>query len=423
MKLILALCFSVVLVSGFRFQERAASYETCLGEKNYQIKYSTYGVADEHFVTLEEVDGLSSYLCNLDLTEIQVDFVSASDLKKFATSLLLGSTFLVEGSTFSCPFASGTSRTLVRRVLAWNATNFDTTLMLRVVPAMLDEIFQDATVGVQKIGPCLRDWDENVCVGANTQDCSSAQSSIPLYSNKYLSVTCSSCFLGLNLDVFLDLEISWWHLKRLSGGFKNIKVKGALVETLSASQSWSTGIDKDISVVQPTNILSFNIGPIPIRLWFEIPLEVSADFSFFASETASVGATADWEIGDAYLKWDHSSHWTPVGPSPSLSWTPVLSGSASFNGNGALSFAPTFILHVDNVFDYKLKALPTVNAQVTGDTSSMQICADVDGSLKITGEADLNINIPFVHLSDKHFGPYTYYSKDFTIFKKCVKAT
>jgi hypothetical protein len=423
MKFTLALCLCLALASSYQFQERSASYNACLGGKAYQVKYATYGLADEHFVTLETVEDLTSYLCNIDSTEVNMEFSSVSELKTFASSLVPYSTFLVEGSTFSCPVVPNVPRTLVRRVLAWNTTEGENILTLRVVPALLDEIFKEASVGVKKTGPCLTDWEENVCIGANTQDCSIAESSLPLYSNKYLSVTCSSCFLGLDADVFLDLEISWWHLKRLAGGFKNIRVKGALVESLSATEAWSAGIDKSIAVVQPTTILSFNIGPIPIRLWFEVPVEITADLSFYASAAAKVGVEVDWKIGDAYLKWDHSSHWSPVGPSPSLTWTPVLSGSASFNANGDLSFLPTFILHVDNVFDYKLKAIPVVNAKVTGDVSEEKICAQASGSLKLTGEADLNINIPFVHLGDKHFGPYTYYSKEFDIFPEtCEKA-
>jgi|SaaInlStandDraft_3_1057020.scaffolds.fasta_scaffold11824_2 hypothetical protein len=410
-----------------KLTERKNHHVTCVGNKMYGITYNTYGLSDDHFIVLPDVNGLMTYKCNVDLTEIDVSFGSIMPAKNFILNLTSGNTFLIEGGEFQCVDQDGT-RSLVRRIVSWNISSDATsTVILRVVPTRHDEIFKEASIGIQKMGYCdmskvKGEVDESVCIGINSDSsCSSASKQIQFYNNKYLSITCSNCFLGFDADVFLELEIKWWHLKKLAGGLKNIKVNGALVTTLTSQQSWSAGVDKNIEIEKPTTIVDFNIGPIPIRVWFEIPLQITADLSFTGSETASIGANVDWNIGDAYLEWDKENHWTTVKPNPILNWGPVVSGSANFHASGNFAFIPTIKMHIDNVFDYTLIASTTMNIEVDGSASSMEICASSDADIDISGEVELHINIPLVHLGDKEFGPWTYYKKNIQVFpKKCV---
>jgi len=117
-------------------------------------------------------------------------------------------------------------------------------------------------------------------MNADTSTCNSAAGPIPIYSNDYLSIECSNCFLGFEVDVFLQMSIRWFHLHSLAAGFRNMGVNGAMVFDMQAHTAWSAGISKQLQVVQPKTILSFHIGVIPIKIWFEVPVQLSADANF-----------------------------------------------------------------------------------------------------------------------------------------------
>jgi hypothetical protein len=392
----------------------------CIGKNRYNVKYDTVGFSDEHFVTLDAVTGLNKYLCNVDSTEIELTFDSDTDRINFINIISVpNEMFLIEGTKFNCQ----SDNTIIRHIMLIK-TPIDKSVTLRVVPARYDEIFQDASVHVEKIGSC--DATEHVCIGVNTVDCKNAYQDIPIYQNKYITIDCPSCFLGMSVDLFVDINIHLWHLEYLAGGFKNIQINGANIYQLNAHGSWSTGVDKTYTLVPPKTIIDIHIGIIPIKIWFDIPLHVLADASFVATANAKVGAIANWDIGSAYISWDPKNHWTHVDPNPKFTFTPVLSGDANFKGEVNIGLIPSINMHLDNLFDYSLIFSNTANFQVYGSGSIKpaegQICAKADGEIKISGEAELHINVPFIHITDKTFGPYVYFDKQIQIFpEKCVK--
>jgi hypothetical protein len=385
------------------------------------MSYNTVGFADNHFIKTSDLSGLEQYTCNVDATEIKLTFNSPYNKIIFVNTISQTDMFIIEGTLFGCDGSPN-----VRRYMSVSSQT-ENTVVIRAVPTRYDEIFQDADIHVDKIGKCSSDEVvEHVCIGINTVDCKNPYQEIPIYHNQYLSITCPSCFLGLGVDLFLDLKIHMWHLEYIAGGFKNIQVNGANIYSLYAHGSWSTGVDKTYTLVPPKTILDFHIGPIPIKIWFEIPLHVLADASFSATANARVGAIASWDIGNAYIKWDPVNHWTTVGPNPKFSWTPVISGSTDFKGTVNVGLIPSVNMHLDNLFDYTLTFSNTADLQVYGSGSikpaEAQLCAKADGVVQISGEAELHINIPFVHLADKKFGPYVYFDKKLQIFpEKCVK--
>ena len=420
---------SVVSLIGATMENHKGFLNTCVHNDLYEINYNGYGYDSNHFVQLDNINGLDSYTCNIDSTEVDIGFTSMYNADMFSKNITQTHTFIIENEIHNCPYTDGT-RTMVRRILFWNMTS-PNILRIRVAPSRLDELFESTSLSMVMVDKnstkCvnyLNDFTENICVGVNTNsDCSQSLKPLPMYSNKYLSVSCSNCFIGLDTELFVDMEIKHWHLHRLAGGFKNIKTNMALVESMSATGSWSIGYDHTIHVVNPKTIIDFHIWIIPVRIWFEIDSGISADLSFHASANAEVGVTGSIGLGDAYLQWDHSGGWSSVGPSLGVvDFKPHITGQSNFDGEGSFGLSPKFTIHIDNVFDYSLSMDLTSSIDVTGDTESKQICASNQGEFKITGEAELHINVPFTHLGHQTWGPSTYLDKNFNIFdKKCVK--
>eukprot|EP00696_Hemimastix_kukwesjijk_P000026 gnl/Hemi2/10054_TR3481_c0_g1_i1.p1 gnl/Hemi2/10054_TR3481_c0_g1~~gnl/Hemi2/10054_TR3481_c0_g1_i1.p1 ORF type:complete len:439 (-),score=206.28 gnl/Hemi2/10054_TR3481_c0_g1_i1:113-1429(-) len=436
MKVVLALCLLLAVVSASRshshshkyannkFERRQGSQQVCQAGKAFTVSYNTYGLADDAFVNLDDVAGLTGILCNIDFTQTLASFGDASSAQAFYSLMLTFSdpsaplSFVVEGSKFSCPNAT----TPIHRVLGAVMGDDANTVVVQSAPARYDEVFQDADMNVTSSGNCVS-ADQQICLGMNADStCTKANAPISIYSNKYVTLACSDCFLGFTADVFLTLSIRLFHLENLSGGFRNMSVNGALVFDLNAQASWSTGVDKTVSVVQPTTVLSFKIGPVPIRIWFEIPVQITADTSFSATAAASVGVNAAWSLGDLYASWDPTHHWQTVTPKPSFGWTPAISGSAQFQGTANFAVVPTIKMHVDSVFTFQVTANPSITLDITGNTQSKQLCATATGDVGLSCQAELDINLPWVHVvTDKVFGPYTLYDTGSQqLYTKCV---
>jgi len=226
-----------------------------------------------------------------------------------------------------------------------------------------------------------------------------------------MSVDCANCFLGVEATVFASLSIHLFKLQQLSGGLKNIAVNGAFELDMNAHAAWSTGVDKTLPVVKSATIINFWVGPIPVRVWFEIPVEMKADLSFTSSASATVGATANWNIGDAYVEWDSKNHWQVVKPSPKFSWAPVINGQAQFNAEGSFSLKPTVTVHLDNLFQSSLVIDPVLSMQAQGSTADKQLCASLGYDIDITVAAELDINISWLNIhDDRTFGPKSLYA-------------
>eukprot|EP00698_Gefionella_okellyi_P012941 TRINITY_DN3516_c0_g2_i1.p1 TRINITY_DN3516_c0_g2~~TRINITY_DN3516_c0_g2_i1.p1 ORF type:complete len:451 (+),score=82.54 TRINITY_DN3516_c0_g2_i1:66-1355(+) len=400
------------------FERRVGSHAVCFQDKQYLIEFDTLGAGNDSFIPLDNVTGLTAIQCNVDQTQSLMQFADKDSAYYFLDVLVEVTSFIIESEQISC--ANSTSP--IRRVMGWEFWEDTLQVLLLSVPARYDEIFQDADVNVSSIGPCPMTVDKQICLGMNAaSDCQSAAQPIPIYSNNYVSMSCSDCFLGFEVDIFLTLSIRWFHLNQLAGGFRNMGVHGALVFDMNAQAQWSTGVNKQINLVQPTTVVNFHIGVIPIRIWFQVPVQITADASFHSSAQATIGAQVNWNIGDLYIQWDPTNHWQHVTPSPSLSWTPQISGSAQFNADASFAVIPSIIMHVDNVFTYQVTLTPSLELSASGSTQSTQLCSKGTADVNFQSTATLNINIPWVHVeSDKQFGPKTIYdSGSQTIFNAC----
>lgn len=418
---ILFITLIIAVFSNCTLISRIGSNKICSGKDLYQIDYNTYGFSDEHFVTLDSASSLSVYECNIDATEIKLTFDNVINKNKFVTIINVPDTFIIENDKFGCKDQQN-----IRRFISIE-TQTETSVTIRVVPTRYDEIFQNAEVSIKKINSnddsC--NAQKRICIGVNTVTCNSPYQSIEIYKNQYIDISCIDCYAGLSFDIFLDISIHLWHLETLSTGFKNIQLNGANIFDLNAHYSWSAGVRKDIEIVQPTVIVSFYIGPIPIKIWFDVKLDVSADASFVATADAKVGVTMLYDIGDMYATWTPSTKWMYTKPSPKFTYTPVLSGDANFKGTLDIQLTPSINAHLNNIASFSLIFPNSANFQVYGSGSIIpaeaQICAKASGELKCVSESELQINVGFIHINgykDEH----VFYDIPVTIFpEKCVK--
>jgi len=300
---LLVLC-AVVGLGAAALIRRAGEETQCIGGVAYRVTYETFGFGDESFVDLDNVTGLTGMQCDIDNRRMLLSFTSSSDAQAFSQQLGEIEPFQTFVTSLSSDFTDcSAEKVLVRRFIGVNSTTDPSQLVIFADPAKYDEIFQDADVSIASAGSC-GDVTEHVCVGVNVDSsCQDAKQPIPIYQNSYLSVSCSDCFLGFSADVFLSLTIHFWKLEGVAAGFKNLQLGGGLLFDMAASAAWSTGVDKNVDLVPQTTILDFKIGIVPVRIWFEVPVEIKADATFHASAEATAGAMAQWtlEIGRAHV--------------------------------------------------------------------------------------------------------------------------
>jgi hypothetical protein len=86
--------------------------------------------------------------------------------------------------------------------------------------------------------------DRTVCLGVNADPtCSHAAKPIPVYSNQYVNVQCSNCYMGIEATLFADIKIGSWRLQQLAGGLKDIAVKGTVELVRARARDCAAGAD------------------------------------------------------------------------------------------------------------------------------------------------------------------------------------
>jgi len=347
--------------------------------------------------------------CDIDSTHFLMDFDTTAHMAAFISATPPFNTFVTSNGKFAeCVPQNGL---LLHRVIGVTQTGTKQ-VELAASPARYDEVMENANVSLTRVGSCQS--NDFVCLGVNVDGtCTRAKQSIPIYSlQNYLDIQCTNCFLGFHTEVFFQMKITLWKLTLLSGGLRNIGINAGTVLDLTSQAAWSAAIDKKYDLVQQLVVLKFNIGPIPVRIWFEIPVEIKADARFSENAHAQVGVTGQLNIGDAYLEWTPSSHWVVHKPTPSFTWAPVLSGDANFYGHVDFAIIPTLTMHIDNLFDYSITLDPTLHLDIKGQAKAVppaaKLCADLSYDATIVSNAHLTIDIPwlFIH-EDKSWGPTT----------------
>jgi len=293
---------------------------------------------------------------------------------------------------------------------------------VRAVPSVYSELIQEGSVSIASAGPC--DADQRFCVGYNVDaHCSGAAKSMPLYSNKFVDLSCSSCYAAFQGDVFLTLDIKRFKLQSVSAGFKNLVADVALIMDLKGSARWGAGYDKVFPVIPSSTGISFSIGKLPFHVSFEMPLEVKVSASFDSSAAATAGVSSKISFGDMYASWSSIGGWSHVAPHPQLSWSPTLqTQQPEFSGDFSVSLIPTVTMKLNDVFSYSLTANPSADLKVGNDASVRSVCANSTVSVDVHAHSELHFDVDWLHVhDDKTFDKDVYASGTHSLEQKCVQ--
>ena len=253
--------------------------------------------------------------------------------------------------------------------------------------------------------------DVPFCYGFNTHDCQNPATPLDIFNNKYIDVACDNCFIGLSGDVFIEIDIDWFRIKNVVGGFKNLDLKGGLGVDVKADYSTSYAYDKTYPVISRFNIASFDIGVIPVDIWLELPIELELNAGIDAGAELRTGVDLNWKINNLYLEWKHGKGVVFYPPSDDIQLTPYLSYNAELNGDLTFKILASLKLHLNNVFEVETDIVPQTSFNLAGSLESKQIC--------LTGDYQLDVNCK------GHVEGYTFEKDIFNtgvrqLFEKCV---
>ena len=370
----------------------------------YRVTYNVEMLGGDLVTSLDEVAGISKVQCDLNNIEMVVNFNSVPDAYNFYKSVQGNGfdKFLTSGK-YTCGEVQTNSFMTFRRVVESEISGV--TVLLRTAQGTYEETIKEGSVQLEPID-VPEEHSKTFCFGVNANtECTAAKNSIPLYQNKFLEISCSNCFVGTKATVFVDFRISWFKLRHIGAGFRDISVNGAFVLDLNAHASASASHDRTYRLVDQGLLVQFWIAFVPITIWYEIPVQIVATAMIDAQAHATAGVKASWRIGDAYVDWDESYGWRNGRPNPTFSWEPVLTGDASFKAEASLSIIPSVIVHVMRIIQTGVRLAPTVTLDVAGDTNTKQICADLSYKVSADLSASVTLNLPLIKVFEKTFGP------------------
>mmetsp|Transcript_23788 Transcript_23788/g.62215 ORF Transcript_23788/g.62215 Transcript_23788/m.62215 type:complete len:439 (-) Transcript_23788:1601-2917(-) len=411
------------------FEAVSGSSKSCVGGKVHSLQYSTYGPASDSFIDLDTMDEIEDVKCDVDHTRLYLTFHSEVTAAEYLVRFHdWNDHYLVGGTRWNCTVKSSQPGLIVRRVIGASMPGAPSKYIdVQAADARYDEIYSEADLSFSTQGACDEgtfepEADHRVCVGFNTDCVSGATASLPIFQNKYVTVACSDCYIDFTLDVFFDITIHDFTVQNISLGYKDVAVNGSAVVTANAQANWNTGVDKTLQAIQTTYLVNFKIGPVPFMIFFELPVEVTGSFTFTSSALVQFGASLNWGLDGSILRWDPENHWRhELTSTPSISYTPVLSTSASLNAEATFAVIPTLRAHFDHILTYSLTATPTLDATITGSEASKQVCMDATYDVNVKGLCELDINIPWANIAkDWQWNQNVYDSGTQTIAQKCL---
>jgi hypothetical protein len=436
------------------------STEQCIGGKVHKLDYYANMTSSASFVDLDGSLGsdLRAVSCDIDHTRLTLSFKHQTDALKWIVKFNdFDNHFIVGGANWNCTAADAIDVNrptyILRRVVgASESAHLGKDITVTTAMARYDEVFETADIKYGSTGACdaaepkwadgpvsvmsvtkdsegyeAEPVDKKICLGYNT-DCSGpATKPLPLFSNSHVDVTCTDCYADLETDLFVDVSISGWKVKNLRGGFANATLNASMVVDAKATKNWNVAIDKTLPIAEQTYLLNFKIGSVPFMLYFSIPMEVVGSLEFDTAAELTVGSNAGLPLGDLYVAWDPTHHWTHSFPKPDYAHAvaPKLSmtESAEIAVTGQLQLKPAFNLHFDRIFSFSVNANAQLNANVHGGSAKKQTCLSSTYDLDVVASSEVDINIDLIDFhKDWKWGPVHMYNKSGTaIPEKCIE--
>jgi hypothetical protein len=262
---------------------------------------------------------------------------------------------------------------------------------------------------------------KGVCVGVNTNNCHEARGSLAI--DNFLS--CENCFMGLTTDITYDLEVKFFKLKKVSVGFQNMHLIGAL-EMLAHAAAQQTVADGSFPIIGED--LEYNINfmvadIIPININFKIPTELIYSVKLSESVDLNFGGDLDVDLGDHSIEWTSDNGFSTPSTGTSVNFTPVLQAKGSVQADMPIGIKSKLMVEFEKVLSYDVSFSPSLplHAQMDLDTNGQnEICLSSDADFEIDHEAKIHFELFGKDTTIASFGPWQLYKHHWDkIFDQC----
>mmetsp|Transcript_11040 Transcript_11040/g.27886 ORF Transcript_11040/g.27886 Transcript_11040/m.27886 type:complete len:432 (+) Transcript_11040:49-1344(+) len=389
-------------------------------EVTYDIKQA---VPDESIISLGDEKDLKQVDCDNDGSMVRLTFNDEQAAADFVNRSKQGDgpdgVFLTADAAHGCPMGNGQQQYIMRRII--DAFAIGECAQVRTASCQYGELIREGNIS---LASRRGDHPAHVCLGVNVADpssCNSAAKPFPVFEKDELTLTCDSCFAGCQTEVFADVHLALGSATKVSGGFRNMLVNAAVDMDVKATEKKSfIAVDKEIfHMEQP--VLEFNIGPIPFQMVFEAGARLTAQFSCTATQEGKIGATMQYNIGDAYVMWDRKNKWQTVKPTPNLTITPTLASHADLDCQGNFGIVPTVSLNLNQLLSQDLTLTSTLGVDIHGDIKSKEICETGDYDMNMVSSAKLHASLGLdVATVDAWWGPVTLGDRKGDLPRHCV---
>jgi hypothetical protein len=266
----------------------------------------------------------------------------------------------------------------------------------------MNDLFESLSLSVNS------EKDIKFCFGFNQNgECNDNNENIVLFNNDYLKLETNS-YVGFGGDIFMDLEISLFEIKRLQGGFRDLVLNGRLGLLLEGEYKNSFSYSHEL-ISPRIQIASFDLGPVPVDLWLLIPVNFIASGQIDANLEISAGVNMNVQIGDLYFDYEHGKGINVVKPTPIFDGKGYLTTSVSLTGSLSIELPVSVQLHLDNAFELEFDTTPSLEMNLSN------LC--VSSELSFEGDIEGSVNILNLH---RTFGPEELYDYSMNIPQVCV---
>jgi len=403
--------------------------KTCMHGMEHALDYRA-GLA-ANLVNIDELSGIKKIRCN-GQSSLELTFHHGSEMDRFIENVTSSSLppFFTGNHGWNSVCAEQTNATVfLRRMLYLEDVSlpFQHVLQVGTAAAGYDDVLQEGSLVLSPTATeCGNTLGEDVgylCEGFNVNaQCTGPAAQLPIMTSDLLDVTCTSCYAGVRANFFLNVSIHDFHLHNISAGISEVHVEADLTAAARSSKAASAGQNVTVDLVPPTTIFDVALGPLPLRLWFAVPVQRAALAHASEALDMSAGATASLDLGAVGVEYVTGSGWSTIKPgAPTLAFTENVgkpSGNAQLDVS--LQLAPTLALHLDNIFEMWVSVDPHADLHATVNVDG-QACVNGTASTQVYLGASLDISVPEIDLKIYgHLGPEVVYDSGVKELGKCL---
>lgn len=186
----------------------------------------------------------------------------------------------------------------------------------------------------------------------------------------------------------MNLEFSSFRLKSVSFGLQQLHLRGGLGVTIDGQDHWSYVYDKTFAIINKQKIISFNVGPITLALYLDLPVEVNFRADASVHGQIKYGVDVDLNLGDLYLEYIKGK-WQTVKSKPITTTQPYFSAFSTVNGHAHFAILPTVSLYSPGLFHLNLHFDPEADLSLSGSTSRKEVCLNSQYHANVIFNGDL----------------------------------